>query len=58
MFESPNLGAYPFTPPPGWGLGLPAIYAIWFLVVALMYPVCVWFASVKQRRTDPWLSYL
>ena len=26
MFESPDLGAYPFTPPPGWGLSLPWIY--------------------------------
>jgi uncharacterized membrane protein len=58
MFESPNLGEYPFTPPPGWGLSLPLIYGLWILVVALLYPVCRWFAGVKQRRNEVWLSYL
>jgi len=58
MFESPDLGSYPFTPPPGWGLPLPAIYALWMLVVLMLYPVCRWFASVKARRTEAWLGYL
>src|SRR5207244_14653 len=58
MFESPNLGAYPFTPPPVWGLSLPWIYLLWVAVVATLYPVCAWFASLKQRRRDWWLSYL
>ena len=58
MFQSPNLGAYPFTPPPGWGLSLPTIYLLWVLVVLMLYPACRWFASVKQSRTDPWLTYL
>ncbi len=58
MFESPNLGAYPFTPPPGWGLSLPTIYALWVLVVAALFPICRWFAAVKQQRDHWWLSYL
>ena len=58
MFESPNLGAYPFTPPPVWGLSLPVIYLLWVGVVLTLYPVCAWFAAVKQRRRDGWLSYL
>ena len=58
MFESPDLGRYPFTPPPGWGLSLPLIYLLWVLVVALLFPVCRWFASVKRRRNSPWLSYV
>ena len=58
MFESPNLGAYPFTPPPAWGVPLPVIYLLWITVVVLMYPLCAWFASVKQRRRDAWLSYV
>jgi uncharacterized membrane protein len=58
MFESPNLGVYPFTPPPVWGLSLPSIYLLWVVVVVMLYPVCAWFASVKQRRRDAWLSYL
>jgi uncharacterized membrane protein len=58
MLESPDLGNYPFTPPPGWGFHLPLVYAIWIAVVAATYPLCRWFAGVKARRADPWLSYL
>jgi uncharacterized membrane protein len=58
MFESPDLGSYPFTAPPGWGVSLPVIYLLWVSVVVMLYPVCRWFAFVKQRRTDTWLSYL
>ncbi|MEO7039848.1 MAG: heparan-alpha-glucosaminide N-acetyltransferase domain-containing protein [Gemmatimonadaceae bacterium] len=58
MFESPDLGHYPFSAPPGWGYALPIVYLVWALVVTFMYPLCRWFASVKQRRTEWWLSYL
>jgi len=58
MFESPDLGHFPFTAPPGWGYPLPVIYAIWIAVVIALYPACRWFAGVKARRTDLWLSYL
>ena len=58
MFESPDLGHYPFSPPPGWGYSLPIVYMVWLLVVVTMYPLCRWFAALKQRRSDPWLSYL
>src|SRR5258705_5767880 len=58
MFESPDLAHYPFTPPPGWGDSLPVVYLAWAVVVLAMYPLCRWFAALKQRRSDPWLSYL
>jgi uncharacterized membrane protein len=58
MFESPNVASYPITRPPGWGLPLPGIYAIWIGVVVAMYPLCRWFAGVKQRRRDWWLQYV
>ncbi len=58
FFESPDLGHYPFSPPPGWGYGLPTVYALWFAVVVTMYPLCRWFAAQKQQRRNPWLSYL
>jgi hypothetical protein len=44
--------------PPGWPLSMPAIYAVWMAVLALMYLPCRWFAGVKQRHRDGWLSYL
>ena len=58
MFESPDLGHYPFSPPPDWGYSLPVVYLVWALVVVTMYPLCRWFAGLKQRRSDVWLSYL
>jgi uncharacterized membrane protein len=44
--------------PPGFGVGLPATYLVWALVVALLYPLCRWVAGVKARRRDWWLSYV
>jgi len=58
MFESPDLAHYPFTQPPGWGYGLPYVYAVWAVVVVALFPLCRWFSGVKQRRRDPWLGYL
>ncbi|MEO8030414.1 MAG: heparan-alpha-glucosaminide N-acetyltransferase domain-containing protein [Gemmatimonadota bacterium] len=58
MFESPDLGHYPFSPPPDWGYGLPVVYLLWVAIVFMVYPLSRWFAGVKQRRSDWWLSYL
>jgi uncharacterized membrane protein len=57
MFESPGLGQFPITPPPGWGYSLPIVYLVWACVVLALYPLCRWFAGLKQRRNDAWLSY-
>jgi uncharacterized membrane protein len=57
MFESNNLGQFPVTPPPGWGYSLPIVYLVWGIVVVTLYPLCRWFAALKQRRSDAWLSY-
>jgi len=57
MFESPNLGAFPITKPPGWGYSLPIVYLVWACVVLTLYPLCRWFAGVRQRRSEAWLSY-
>jgi uncharacterized membrane protein len=57
MFESPDLAHYPFTAPPGWGFSLPVVYLAWAFVVLAMYPLCRWFAALKARRSEAWLSY-
>jgi hypothetical protein len=44
--------------PKGYGVGLFEVYAVWALVVALLYPFCRWFAGVKARRRDWWLSFV
>lgn len=58
MFESPNMDNYPFTAPPGWGFSLLGVYLAWATVVLLMYPLSRWYAALKRRRSDWWLSYL
>jgi uncharacterized membrane protein len=58
MFESPSIEYFPFTRPPGWGYSLPVVYLVWICVVVALYPLCKWFAALKQRRGDAWLSYL
>jgi uncharacterized membrane protein len=45
-------------PAPGSGFGLGMVYALWILGVILLYPLCRWYARVKARRHDWWLSYM
>jgi uncharacterized membrane protein len=44
--------------PATFGYGLPVVYAVWIAAVLLLYPLCRWFADLKARRDDWWLSYL
>jgi uncharacterized membrane protein len=42
----------------GTSFGLPIVYAGWVSVLVIIYPLCRWWAGVKSRRRDWWLSYL
>jgi uncharacterized membrane protein len=44
--------------PDNYGHGLPFVYLMWLIVIAILYFPCRWFAALKQRRKDWWLSYL
>lgn len=44
--------------PLGSGFNLAVVYGCWIVGVILLYPLCKWFAGLKQRRRDWWLSYL
>jgi uncharacterized membrane protein len=44
--------------PLGVGFRLWVVYLCWIAGVLLLYPLCKWFAGVKARRRDWWLSYL
>jgi uncharacterized membrane protein len=46
------------VPLPKTGVGLPGIYLIWLLVLVLLYPICRWFAGLKQRGSGWWWSHL
>jgi uncharacterized membrane protein len=47
-----------FNLPWGNGFRLWTVYVCWACIIAVEYPLCVWFAGVKRRRRDWWLSYL
>ncbi|HEX5702372.1 MAG TPA: heparan-alpha-glucosaminide N-acetyltransferase domain-containing protein [Pyrinomonadaceae bacterium] len=44
--------------PDGVGFPIWVVYLCWIIGVLLLYPLCKWFAGVKARRRDWWLSYL
>lgn len=54
----------PVPGPPGaapagnFGFGLGVTYLAWIAGTLLLYPLCRWYAGVKARRRDWWLSYL
>ena len=54
----PTLGTPLASFPSDYGWSLGATYALWIAVLAMLYPVCLWFSRVKARRRDWWLSYL
>jgi uncharacterized membrane protein len=57
LFQAlPSTGGTDF--PPVFGYELWVVYAVWIGVVVMLYPLCLWFSRVKERRRDWWLSYL
>ncbi len=44
--------------PKGYGFGLPVVYLAWLGVVAMLYPLCRYYAGLKARSRAWWLSYL
>lgn len=57
LFTSP-LDLFSNPPPSGIGFNLWIVYASWIGGIIILYPLCKWFAGVKARRRDWWLSYL
>ena len=49
-----------FVPEAMGGDGLPlwSVYVGWVIVLAVIYPLCRWWAHVKRTRRDWWLSYM
>ena len=41
------------------GLSLGAMYVVWIMVVALLYPLCKWYQTYREKYPAKWwLSYL
>jgi uncharacterized membrane protein len=54
----PSAGGSPKSFPPNFGYDLWVVYVIWIAIIAALYPLCRWFAGIKARRHEWWLSYL
>ncbi|WP_093834715.1 DUF1624 domain-containing protein [Spirosoma endophyticum] len=60
-FKSSDLvfGSNFGRPKTGSGVELWAIYAIWVFIVLLMYPLCRWYGTYKERHKEQtWLRYI
>jgi uncharacterized membrane protein len=44
--------------PTDYGYDLWIVYLVWIAIVVALYPVCRWYAGLKQRSKSPVLSYL
>jgi len=44
--------------PPGYRWSLPLLYLVFAVAIVILYFPCRWFAELKARRSDKWLSYL
>jgi len=58
LLAPPSMGGPQRLFPPGYGFPLWTVYAVWIAVLLLLYWPCRWFARLKHRRHDWWLSYL
>jgi len=59
MFQPvPSMGGPRALFPQNFGYDLWVTYAMSLLIVAVLYPVCAWFARVKERRREWWMGYL
>lgn len=54
-FQSPS---FIVPPPPGFGVGLPAVYALWLGVALALYVPCARYGAFKARSRAVWTSYL
>jgi hypothetical protein len=57
-FEAERFLTMPFLFPREYGFSLGVAYLVWIGVVLALYLPCRWFAALKARRTEAWLSYL
>lgn len=57
--DTSRFGTAPYVSIPAperWGL--PLLYLVLLIVIAILYPLCRWFAGVKARHPAGWLRYI
>jgi uncharacterized membrane protein len=58
LLAPPSMSGPSSLFPSDYGYPLCAVYAVWVVLLVLLYAPCLWFSRLKQRRHDWWLSYL
>ena len=58
LIAPPSMGSSSDLFPVDYGFPLWTVFAVWIVVLLLLYPACLWFARLKQHRHDWWLTYL
>ncbi len=56
LFMNHPMGNPP--PPEGYTWSLATLYLVWAVTIVMLYFPCRWFAEVKARRREWWVSYL
>lgn len=56
LFENHPMGNS--SAPDGYTWGLPLLYLVFAVTIVILYFPCRWFADLKAKRKDWWLSYL
>jgi uncharacterized membrane protein len=54
----PSFGGPQNLFPSDFGYRLRVVYLVWMTVVALLYPLCLWFSEYKASHKQWWLRYL
>ena len=58
LIAPPSMGSRSELFPPDYGFPLWTVYAVWVVVLLMLYPACLCFARLKQRRQNWWFTYL
>ncbi|RRA47148.1 DUF1624 domain-containing protein [Acidipila sp. EB88] len=54
----PSMGSPPAMFPVDYGFPLAVSYLVWVAIVAMLYPTCRWYAGLKRRHRNGWLTYV
>jgi hypothetical protein len=55
LFANHPMGNPPA--PNGYAWSLPLLYLVWAVAILILWFPCRWFAGIKMKRKDWWLSY-
>jgi uncharacterized membrane protein len=57
-FKVHDFVKFPDPFPVGYGFNLWGVYVVWIAIVVIMYPFCKWYGNLKNKSSNPLLSYI